>query len=108
MEMKQLKRKNETKLTPVKESFFLLLYAVLSGKILTRNLKGTAKRQQAQEQEIKGRSRSCSQEVQKAPHHFLFLRTNKHSSCDYGFEMLGEGVMARLFPTLEPLQPFRG
>lgn len=36
MEMKQLKM---TTLTPVKKTF-VSLYAVLSGKILTRNLKG--------------------------------------------------------------------
>lgn len=44
----------------------------------------------------------------KVLHHVLLEGGQTRVVAIIGFGDVGEGIMARLFPTLRPLQPFRG
>lgn len=92
MEMKQLKM---TTFTPVEKTLF---------PYIKEKSKGTAKRQQEMRAEADHARRRCK----RCCIHVLLEGGQTIVVAIIGFGDVGEGVMARLFPTLRPLQPFRG
>lgn len=91
------------------KDLFFSLYAVLSGTFLMRNLEKQQKQQQqAQEQEIRAEADHAHRRCKRCCVISFLKWSGKTQSLQLMVWDVGEGVMAWLFPTLGPLQPFRG